>query len=60
MTNLKNNLVEVTSQEAHELFKFWMKNSAQAYKENEFLLAKEWDEKSDKWLEIAIKLAKSK
>ena len=62
MENLEQieNLVEVSSQEAYELFKFWGRNSAQAYKENELSLAKEFDEKSDKWLDIAIKLSRSK
>jgi hypothetical protein len=60
MTNQKENLVEVSSQEAFELFKFWIKNSAQAYKKNEFSLAKDYDKKSDKWLDLHIKLSNSK
>lgn len=54
------NLAEVTSQEAHELFKFWMKCSAIAHEEKQPDLAKEWDEKSDKWLGIALEISKSK
>jgi hypothetical protein len=54
------NLVEVSSQEAYELFKYWERNSIQAYYENELSLAKEFDKKSDKWLDIAIKLSRSK
>lgn len=62
MKNLKQieNLVEVSGQEAYELFKFWGIKSAQSYKENEISLAKEFEEKSDKWLDVAIKLSRSK
>jgi hypothetical protein len=59
MTN-QEQIVKISSQEAYELFKFWTKNSAQAYQEDEFSLAKEWDERADKWLEVALKLSKSK